>query len=398
MKYITLLIISAFATYATACAKDTVSAEPPLSAVKKDIHDIENGEEALKLLIKDADKALKENITPVTEKSILAVSGDKHDYVSMGPYWWPDPAKPDGLPYIRRDGERNPEIYQLDRYKMDKLIKSVVTLGYAYHYTQEESYAVKAVQNLRLWFLDQDTRMNPNLNYAQMIPGHNDGKGRCYGIIDVYDMVEMVGCIDMLSHSKALSKQDLEGLKQWFGQFLDWLLTSENGQEEYRTLNNHATAYDVQVTAYALFSGKEDVARRFISEFPAKRIFSQVEPDGSQPLELERTIAFHYTLFNIQHMMDMASLAKRMGTDLFHATSADGRSISRAIEFIKPYLGKPKSEFPYKQIKEWNENQEKLCWILRYATLFEENAGYDALFRQYCTTKKSDRNWLIYAK
>lgn len=369
-----------------------------LLLAKENIGSVKNGETALAALVKEADKALKATIVPVTEKTIQAASGDKHDYVSMGPYWWPDPSKPDGLPYIRRDGERNPEIYELDRYKMDALIKSVVTLGYAYFFTEKEEYAQKAVQNLRMWFLDKGSRMNPNLNYAQMVPGHNNGKGRCYGIIDVYGMVEMVDCIQLLSRSKAMTDTDMAGLKQWFSDFLDWLLTSENGQEEYNTPNNHATAYDVQVAAYALFVGKEETALRFVNDFAGRRIFKQIEPDGSQPLELERTIAFHYTLFNIAHMMDMAALSRSMGLDLYGAASEDGRSILKAIEFIRPYLGKPQSAFPYQQIKEWDENQEKLCWVLRRASLFVNNPEYDSLFNNYCKTGAKDRNWLVYAK
>ncbi len=369
-----------------------------LTYAKKNIHSIPNGNEALKSLIKEADKALTIEITPVTEKSIIAASGDKHDYVSMGPYWWPDPNKPDGLPYIRRDGERNPEIYKLDRYKLDKLFKNIVTLGYAYFFTGEEKYAEKAVGDIRLWFLDEDTKMNPNMNFGQMVPGHTGGKGRAEGMIDTYGFVRMVDCITLLSSSNSFTKKDMEGIKKWFSDFLDWMLTSEIGQDEYNAKNNHGMAFDVQATAYALFSGRNDIASRFIKEFPENRIFKQVEPDGSQPLELVRTIAFHYTLFNIAHMMDMSELAKYTGVDLFSATSPDGRSISKAIEFIKPYLGQPQSAFPYKQIKEWDENQQKLCWILRRATFFKPNQEYDKLFGKYNQTSRSDRQWLLYAK
>lgn len=34
----------------------------------------------------------------VVNKAVLPPSGDKHDYMSMAPYWWPDETKPDGLP------------------------------------------------------------------------------------------------------------------------------------------------------------------------------------------------------------------------------------------------------------------------------------------------------------
>ena len=61
---------------------------------------------ASKTLMKEADKAM--NLTPpsVMDKSMTASSGDKHDYMSMGPYWWPDPSKPDGTPRKLMDSSR----------------------------------------------------------------------------------------------------------------------------------------------------------------------------------------------------------------------------------------------------------------------------------------------------
>ncbi|MDU1892175.1 MAG: alginate lyase family protein [Dysgonomonas sp.] len=368
-----------------------------LAYAKRNLNNIPNGSSAQKALIKNAEKELEKDLIPVTLKDIIAGSGDKHDYVSMGPYWWPDSTKTDGLPYIRRDGLRNPEIEKLDRVKLDKLSKGVNTLAYAYYFTGEEKYARKAIELLRIWFLNEDTKMNPNLNYAQMIHGRNDNKGRGEGIIDTYCFVEMTDCISILSNSMAMTKNDYNGLKAWFSDFLDWLLTSDLGKNERDSKNNHGTAYDIQVTAYALFADRKDVAKEFINNFAESRMYKQIEPDGSQPLELARTIAMHYSIFNIDHMMDMAALAKSTGVNIYKLTSADGRSINKAIQFIVPYLGKPQSEFPYQQIKEWEQNQQKLCWLLRRSSQFEKNKEYDKLFDKYCTTKSSDFRWLIYA-
>ena len=60
-------------------------------------------------LIRDADVALKAGPFSVTQKHRTPPSGDKHDYMSLAPYWWPDTTKRDGLPFIRRDGDVNPE-------------------------------------------------------------------------------------------------------------------------------------------------------------------------------------------------------------------------------------------------------------------------------------------------
>lgn len=43
------------------------------------------------------------------DKTLVAASGNKHDYYSFPPYWWPNPDTQDGLPYIRKDGQTNPD-------------------------------------------------------------------------------------------------------------------------------------------------------------------------------------------------------------------------------------------------------------------------------------------------
>ncbi|MFT5367016.1 MAG: hypothetical protein ACI8V2_001974, partial [Candidatus Latescibacterota bacterium] len=125
---------------------------------------------ALQALLVEADAALKQEPLTIVNKPILPVGGDKHDYMSVGPYWWPDPETPDGLPYIRRDGERNPEVEKTDRPLLAKLISTVKTLGFAYGFTHNEDYAAHTALLLRTWFLDPETKMNPNLLFGQAIP------------------------------------------------------------------------------------------------------------------------------------------------------------------------------------------------------------------------------------
>src|SRR5262245_16945902 len=110
---------------------------------------------ALAALEKDAAEALKAGLFSVMEKSNLPPSGDKHDFMSQAPYFWPDPKSPDGRPYLRRDGERNPEIYKIpDRRNLGRMSSTVETLALAYYYTTNEVYAEKAASLLRAWFLD----------------------------------------------------------------------------------------------------------------------------------------------------------------------------------------------------------------------------------------------------
>ena len=55
-------------------------------------------------------------------------------------------------------------------------------LAAAYKITGERKYADHAAAHLRAWFIDEATRMNPNLQYAQAIQGRFTGRGT--GIIE----------------------------------------------------------------------------------------------------------------------------------------------------------------------------------------------------------------------
>lgn len=148
--------------------------------------------------------------------------------------------------------------------------------------------------------------MNPNLEYAQMIPGHNNNKGRCYGVIDTYSFVEMLDAVQLLEKSEAFTPKDAKQLKTWFGKLLTWILNSPQGQEEARQANNHSTAHDAQVIAFAMYAGNMKVAREVINAIPRKRLFTQIEPDGKQPHELRRTLwPFGYSQFNLSHFIDI---------------------------------------------------------------------------------------------
>ena len=352
--------------------------------------------EAAKYLIREADKSLTATLVTVMDKPMTPPSGDKHDYMSIGRYWWPDPKKVDGLPYIRKDGVVNSEIDKLDRMPLSKMARSVYSLSLAYYLTGDNNYASKAVENLRIWFIDKNTKMNPNMNFGQTIPGRYEGKGRGEGVLDTYSFVEMLDGVELLKTSKSFKKKDQEELNAWFTTYLNWMLTSEIGKEENDAKNNHSVAFDIQLTRYALFVGKEDVARKFITEFPEKRLFKQIEPNGAQPLELARTTAFGYSVFNLTHFIDMATMAKSLNIDIFNAVSPDGRSITKAIEFLLPYLGKPQSEFPYQQIKDWEKVQTEFCWALLRADKLTDKSMYNTLYNKLLPKSGKDNNYLLY--
>ena len=299
-------------------------------------------------LVALADASLEEPIQTVVDKTSAPPSGDMHDYVSMAPYWWPNPDTEDGLPYIRRDGEVNPERVGYDVTAMSAMNQSVRRLAFAYFFTGDERYAQRAAEWLRAWFVNPATRMNPNLQYGQFIPGVNNG--RSIGIIETTRLRWVPDAVAVLGSSSAWSDSDTEAVREWFSDYLDWLLTSEHGLEEAAEENNHGTWYAQQVVLYALFVGNEEAARDTLDTIPA-RIAAQVEPDGSQPHELARTKPFSYSEYNLRALVDLAFLADRLDVDLWNYQTEDGRGIRAALDYLAPYATDPSSwpaeTYPY---------------------------------------------------
>ncbi len=279
-----------------------------------------------------ADASLNAGPFSVMDKPFTPSSGDKHDYMSVGPYWWPDPSKKDGLPYIRRDGEVNPDRDKYDNVGMGAMARNVTILAQAYWFTGEEKYAEHAARLLRAWFLDEASRMNPNLNFGQAVPGRSEGRG--VGIIDTAGLPALLDAVALLARSKSWTDSDQSGLVKWFKEYTSWLTTHEYGIDESRAKNNHATWYDVQVASFALFTGDDALAKKVLSNAGTQRIATQISPDGSQPEELARTNSYSYSVMNLRGFFELARLGEHVGIDLWQFKTEDGRSIRAALDYI----------------------------------------------------------------
>ena len=301
---------------------------------------------AYESLLKVADKALKAELTSVVQKTQTPPSGDKHDYLSLAPYFWPDSTKKDGLPWIRKDGEVNPLTRgkNVDEPSKDVMLSSTKNLAYAYYFSDDKKYAKRAVEVLKTWFVNDATRMNPNLNFGQGIPGVNTG--RCFGIIEFTGILDVITAIEMLRLGNALDEKTDKALTQWLSAYLDWLQASELGLAEKATKNNHGTWYDTQVVAISLFL-KRDAKAKAVLEATKKRIDHQIEADGKQPEELARTKSLSYSTMNLTAFSMLAYFGKKVDVDLWHYTNPKGGGIKKAYDFLYPYaMGKKEWTFP----------------------------------------------------
>jgi hypothetical protein len=286
----------------------------------------------------------------VMQKNQIAISGDKHDYLSLGTYWWPDPTKKDGLPYIRKDGKSNPENAAItDSKNLSRLSHDVHRLALCYFFSQDEAYAKQAIKMLQVWFLDPATRMNPNLNYAQVIKGYNSGKGRGPGLVDSEKLVDVIDAIQLLKTSPHLAPTDYAGLQNWFGQYSNWLVTSPHGKELEASNNNITTLYELQVISYALFAGKTEWAKQRFAQSVIPRIETQFRANGEQPAELARTIPWAYSSKNLTAWFRLATVAQTLGIDLWNL-ERNGRSLKTVFAWMLNYALQPET-WPYKELK-----------------------------------------------
>jgi len=355
-------------------------------------HDRET-EQLVKSLQKQADRLL--NIAPVSvmDKSATPESGTKHDYMSQAPYFWYDSSKPNGKPYIRRDGQHNPETYKIaDHKNLSDLSSNTQALALAWWLTGDEKYAQKATTLLRYWFFDEATKMNPNLDYAQAIPGVNNGRG--IGIIETIALTGIADAAGLLDGSNSWTDKDKKALKNWYSQYLNWMLTSKNGKDEHAAKNNHGTWYYVQVVDFALFTGDKTKARQLAKE--SKEILDgQIAQQGSMPLELERTNGLAYSTYNLQGWFRLATLSEKAGIDLWHYRNKNGATLRTAFEWLKPYaLGE--KPWTYQQISEYKKTTF-YSMLLEAGSKFTE-PGYLASARQISAQANDKMADLLYGQ
>jgi hypothetical protein len=281
---------------------------------------------------------------PITITAFRAArsAGGRHDFFSEGDYWWPDPANPNG-PYVRRDGETNPDNFVAHRDAMRRLSQIVPTLAAAFQVTSDRRYARRATEHLRAWFVAESTRMNPHLLYAQAIKGVATGRG--IGIIDTIHLVEVARAAAVLEQLGAIPEQTLAGTKQWFRGYLEWITTHPYGIEERNNGNNHSVAWALQVAAFAELVGDENRLAEMRSFFKERLVPEQMAADGSFPRELGRTKPYGYSLFQLDIMGMLAEILSTPRESVWAFSTPDGRGMRKALEFMYPFI-RDKSSWP----------------------------------------------------
>jgi hypothetical protein len=345
---------------------------------------------ALQQLQKDANTALAMAPLSVTSKRRIPKGASAHDYTSLAPYWWPERS---GRPYVRRDGETNPE-RDASHYDLKRLIsmsQAVEALGLMYYYSGEKKYAVKAAELIRAWFLTKATQMAPNMNFAQSIPGR--AAGRAEGVLDLRHFIPVIETIGLIEASGALSTAEHKLLRDWFSQLVQWLAISPLGKEERAARNNHGIFYDLILSHFALYSGYEDVAKTVLANVGKTRLSQQIATDGSMPLELARTRSFHYSAWTAGALFDLADLSRCFGSEQdFWRYRADGKDLHGVLKFLSSYLGR-EADWQWPELK---PDGREFQLALRRAAIAQADSTLSARLAAAKSKYASDRYFLLW--
>jgi Alginate lyase len=303
-------------------------------------------------IMQEAAWALKQLPITVTAETCIRSAGGKHDFYSEGDYWWPNPASADS-PYIQKDGITNPDNFVAHRHAMIRFSQVAGALASAYKITGDEQYVLHALKHYKAWFTDTAAMMNPNLQYAQAIKGRFTGRG--IGIIDGIQLMEAAQALMVMEKAKSMDQQLLTGVKKWFMQFLQWLTTHPYGKDEMNAANNHGTCWVMQAAVFAKFTGDKTIMKFCCDRFKNVLLPNQMAADGSFPLELKRTKAYGYSIFNLDAMTTICQALSTPQDNLWKYETTDGRSIKKGIEYLYPFIAN-KSNWPLKpDVMYWNE-------------------------------------------
>lgn len=327
--------------------------EPPIRPLVWDMDvlvnqkDVNMKDKSVRRLLKQANDYCDSIPISVTEKK-RSFAPDPHYYCSIGRYWWPDSLN-QGV-YVNRDGVANPEKDLFDRNKLKELSKRCVCLSKAFFLTEDEKYYWAFIQQLKVWFIDQDTYMYPNFEYAQVIPGQRNNKGRSTGFIDAYSFNSVLESIRLVNSVKKIDRKTLELLKKWFFDFAQWSDYGVFGEKLRNANNNIGLAYDVTLINMYLFVGKKKRAKQISNDFVNNRLKIQILENGSQPAELNRENAFSYSVFNLEHIIDYFCMVRYWNPNFYRE---NGRLVDQAFVYLGQYISDTAS-FPYKQSDSWD--------------------------------------------
>lgn len=250
-------------------------------------------------------------------------------------------------PYVVRDGRVNPDVQTLNGPgAINGISQAVICNAMAYAISNSTVYPRNFVRFIDAFFLDESTRMHPDMNYGQIVrgPGAKGSSGTWCGILDLRGIVKVVNGILIMKgmRSPDWTIERDQSMNSWITQYAEWLTQSNLGKEAASRPNNHASFYVSQVAATKLYVGDRNGAAAILKNYFSSQFLDQIAKSGEQPFEAVRTRPFHYRCFGLEAMITNAKLGDELGLNFWTARSRYGATIQTAVDYTMNI--DPKSE------------------------------------------------------
>ena len=282
-----------------------------------------------------ATDALKQMPATITSLAAPIKGLDAHTYYSEDTEWWPQQGKPDAS-YEHRQGYSNPHAFSAHRDAVVRLNGVVAACVAAWRLTSEARYAEHAMLHLRAWFLDAETRMEPNLDHAGCIPPATEGTPR--GVEDTVAVAELVRATSFLcAYNGVATEAEAAGLRAWFASFATWLNESKKGFIARESKDRLAICWTLQAAECARFAHIGALQLECSHRFRDK-LLRQMTFDGDFPAELHTGDAYAASIFTLECLSLTCEALSTPMDRLWDYNLPDGRGMRSAVAFLYPSL------------------------------------------------------------
>ncbi|KAJ7768903.1 alginate lyase-domain-containing protein, partial [Mycena metata] len=237
--------------------------------------------------------------------------------------------------YVFRDGQVNPDRNSIQDFQSFFNLSDAVlynSIAATLQNKPSSVYSQNVVKFIKTWFLDTDTAMNPNLNYAQM----NGGPGGQTGI-DLRGFAKIASGILILRKTGNTDwTSDIDNqFIAWCTRYINWLETAPTAHTAATSTNNHGTIFVNQLAGVKLIAKDTEGAVNWTQNYFTGSFQGQLAANGDQPLEASRTHPWHYRNFNIAGMITNARLLKYADptSNPWNAT-AKGATLQTTVDFL----------------------------------------------------------------
>lgn len=339
-------------------------------------------------LIKTADKEIKNKAKySVMSKTLSPRSGDFHDYFSP---WGAtlahrdlemastDPAEVLKAKVILKRRELRATL-RIDYLRLSNCFRNLTVLALAGFFTGEWKYSRKSADQVRMWFINPNTRMNPNINFARCdsIAGHSYGSSS--GLNEVADLPFVLDAFRLLHRAKALSDDDMSGLWKWMRKYTGFLNKGLPARRAYFSSSRLGPLFDLHSASVGTFLGDfpmilrhTSLARgRMFSHFGGVNIFGHLLKPiaGDDIMIASNNRSMHDATEELLIWATLSLVSERVGINMWRFTSRtrenrDGSKdpmLKLAVKAALPYFAR-KSRWDFND----NSDKEPERWLYLY--------------------------------